>query len=138
MKFEFEIDHIGIAVPDLAQASKFYKILGFDKMEIEEVPSELVRTGFLELSNQASLELLEPTTEDSVIKKFLEKRGPGIHHICLRVKNIDDIVANLKKQGIRLINESPKLGAHNCRVIFIHPASTGGVLIELSEPQTNV
>ena len=107
-------------------------------MEIEEVPSELVRTGFLELSNQASLELLEPTTEDSVIKKFLEKRGPGIHHICLRVKNIDDIVANLKKQGIRLINESPKLGAHNCRVIFIHPASTGGVLIELSEPQTKV
>lgn len=136
MKFEFELDHIGIAVESLEQGMKFYQALGFEEMGIEEVASEKVRTGFLKLQNQASLELLEPMSEDSVIKKFLEKRGPGIHHICLRVKDIHAVVQNLKAQGMRLINETPKIGAHNCKVVFVHPASTGGILLELSEPQT--
>ncbi len=135
MKFKFELDHIGIAVENLNQGMKFYEALGFEKMSVEEVPSEKVKTGFLKLENHSNLELLEPTSDDSVIKKFLEKKGPGIHHICLRVKNIDDVVKNLKSQGVRLVSEAPKMGAHNCRVIFVHPASTGGVLIELSEPQ---
>lgn len=130
---EFELDHIAIAVNTLDEGSKFYKTLGFPEMETEEVASEKVKTGFLKLGNSANIELLEPMSEDSSVKKFLDKRGPGIHHICLRVKNIDAHVERLKSLGIRMINETPKIGAHNCRVAFIHPASTGGVLIELSE-----
>lgn len=131
--FPFELDHIGIAVPTLGEGYEFYKALGFNSMETEEVASEKVKVGFLKLGNRANLELLEPTSEDSTIKKFLEKRGPGIHHICLRVKGIEAILKQLKGKGIRLIQEQPKMGAHNCKVAFIHPASTGGVLIELSE-----
>ncbi len=138
MEFKFELDHIGIAVENLEQGVKFYQALGFAAMQIEDVPSEKVRTGFLKLENQASLELLEPTSDDSVIKKFLEKRGPGIHHICLRVTDIEAVVFNLKAKGMRLINETPKLGAHNCKVVFVHPASTGGILLELSEPQVKL
>lgn len=138
MEFKFELDHIGIAVENLEQGVKFYQALGFAAMQIEDVPSEKVRTGFLKLENQASLELLEPTSDDSVIKKFLEKRGPGIHHICLRVTDIEAVVLNLKAKGMRLINETPKLGAHNCKVVFVHPASTGGILLELSEPQVKL
>lgn len=132
---DFELDHIGIAVENLEQGSEFYRALGFQTMDEEVVESEKVKVGFLRLGNRASLELLEPTTEDSVIRKFLEKRGPGIHHICLRVKGLDKLVARLKNAKVRLLNDEPKLGAHNCRVVFIHPASTGGVLIELSEKQ---
>lgn len=133
MKFEFELDHIGIAVESLGKGFEFFQALGFDSIETEEVKSEKVKTGFLKLGNRSNLELLEATSDDSTIKKFLEKRGPGIHHICLRVKGIDACLAQLKAKGVRLINETPKMGAHNCRVAFIHPASTGGVLIELSE-----
>lgn len=129
----FELDHIGIAVETLEKGGEFYRALGFGTMETEEVASEKVKTGFLKLGNRATLELLEPTSQDSAVRKFLEKRGPGIHHICLRVKGIDGILEQLKAKGVRLINEQAKLGAHGCRVAFIHPASTGGVLIELSE-----
>lgn len=131
--FSFELDHIGIAVETLDEGAEFYRALGFTDMETEEVASEKVKVGFLRLGNRANLELLEPTSEDSAVRKFLEKRGPGIHHICLRVKGIDRILEELKAKGVRLINEQAKLGAHGCRVAFIHPASTGGVLIELSE-----
>lgn len=134
VKFEFELDHIGIAVESIAQGAKFYQALGFGEPRIEDVPSEKTKTGFLKLQNNANLELLESMSDDGVIKKFLEKRGPGIHHICLRVKNIEEVLAHLKAQGVRLINETPKKGAHDCMVAFIHPASTGGVLIELSQP----
>lgn len=133
LDFDFELDHIGIAVETLEKGFGFYKALGFETMDVEEVASERVKTGFIRLGNRSTLELLEPTSEDSTIRKFLDKRGPGIHHICLRVRGIDSILKQLKEKGIRLINEEPKLGAHNCRVAFIHPASTGGVLIELSE-----
>lgn len=133
-KFEFELDHIGIAVESIAEGSKFYKAMGFADPHIEDVPSEKTKTGFFKLQNNSNLELLESMSEDGPIKKFLEKRGPGIHHICLRVKDIEAVLAHLKSQGVRLINETPKKGAHNCMVAFIHPASTGGVLIELSQP----
>lgn len=133
MKTQFELDHIGIAVETLEKGFSFYEALGFTEMDTEEVTSEKVKVGFLRLGNSANLELLEPTAEDSPIRKYLEKRGPGIHHICLRVKGIDSILKDLKSKGVRLINEEPKIGAHGCRVAFIHPASTGGVLIELSE-----
>lgn len=132
---EFEFDHVGIAVNSLAEGFKFYKALGFTEMHEELVESEKVRTGFLKLGNSASLELLEPTSPESPIRKFIDKRGMGIHHICLRVKDIGSALERLKAANMRLINEAPKRGAHNCLVAFIHPASTGGVLIELSEPQ---
>lgn len=130
---KFELDHIGIAVETLDQGFEFYRALGFTDMQTEEVASEKVKTGFLRLGNRANLELLEPTAQDSAIRKFLDKRGPGIHHICLRVQGIDKILAELKAKGVRLINEQAKIGAHGCRIAFIHPAATGGILIELSE-----
>ena len=102
-------------------------------METECVASEKTKVGFLKLGNRANLELLEPLDQDSAVRKYLDKRGPGIHHICLRVKGIDAMVESLKAKGVRMINDKPKDGAHGCRVAFIHPASTGGVLIELSE-----
>lgn len=129
----FELDHLGVAVKSLEEGVKFYRALGFSEMPIEEVPTEQVRVGFLFLDNRASIELLEPTSDESPIAKFLAKRGPGIHHVCLRVKGIDQAAAKLKSAGVRLINETPRPGAHNCRVVFVHPASTGGVLLELSE-----
>ncbi|CAN5685263.1 methylmalonyl-CoA epimerase [soil metagenome] len=133
-KVGFELDHLGIAVKSLEEGAAFYRALGFTEMPIEEVPSEKVRVGFFNLDNRASIELLEPTSDESPIAKFLAKRGPGIHHVCLRVQAIDEVVAKLKAAGVRLVNETPRPGAHNCRVVFVHPASTGGVLLELSEP----
>ncbi|RYZ71625.1 MAG: methylmalonyl-CoA epimerase [Proteobacteria bacterium] len=133
--FEYELDHIAIAVHSLEEGKKPYELLGFGEIHTELVESQKVLTGFLKLGNGSSLELLEPTSDDSPVKKFLDKRGPGIHHICLRVKGIDALVESLKTKGIQMIDQQPKLGAHNCRVAFIHPKSTGGVLIELSEPQ---
>jgi methylmalonyl-CoA/ethylmalonyl-CoA epimerase len=133
LDFEYELDHIAIAVNSLQEGAKFYQTIGFGQMTTEDVPSQKVLTGFLKLANAANIELLEPTSPDSTIRKFLDKRGPGIHHICLRVKGIDSLVENLKAKGIQMIDDEPKLGAHGCRVAFIHPKSTGGVLIELSE-----
>lgn len=132
---EFEIDHIGVAVDELSAGGKFYEILGLKRDHVEDVPSEKVKTAFYPLGNQCNIELLQSTDQDSAIAKFIEKRGAGIHHICLRVKNIREVLARLKKHGIKLINEEPKKGAHNCLIAFVHPKSTGGVLIELSEPQ---
>lgn len=133
LDFEYELDHIAIAVNSLEEGAKFYQTIGFGEMHTEEVASQKVLTGFLALGNRANIELLEPTSPDSTIRKFLDKRGPGIHHICLRVKGIDALVASLISKGIQMIDTTPKLGAHQCRVAFIHPKSTGGVLIELSE-----
>lgn len=131
---DFSLDHIGIAVDSLDKGKVFYEALGLKINHTEEVRSEKVKVGFISLKNSCNIELLEPTSEDSPVAKFLEKRGPGIHHICLRVKNIKNLVASLMKNGVQMINSEPKLGAHNCMVAFIHPKSTGGVLIELSEP----
>lgn len=132
--FRFEIDHIGIAVNSLDEGGAFYRALQMKESDREEVASEKVKVSFYPLENDANIELLEPTSDESPIRKFLDKRGPGIHHICLRVNKLDELVAHLKKNNVQLINEVPKIGAHNCRVVFVHPKSTGGVLIELSEP----
>lgn len=132
---KFELDHIGIAVETLQQGKAFYEALGLSPMHVETVEKEKVKVGMFDLGNDARIELLEPLNNDSTIKKYLEKRGPGIHHICLRVKGIRDILKTLKSGGVQLINEEPHMGAHNCLVAFIHPKSTGGVLIELSEKQ---
>ncbi len=131
---DFEIDHIAIAVPALETNAPFWKALGFNPdPNPEVVPSQKVKVGMLNFKNKARIELLEPTEESSPVAQFMSKRGPGIHHLCIRVKNIDEILKRLKKSKIRLINETPVPGAHNMRVAFIHPSSTGGVLIELSE-----
>ncbi len=129
----FELDHIGVAVKSLESGFKFYQALGFTKMETETVESEKVTVGFLKLNNSSSIELLEPTSEDSPVHKFIAKRGEGIHHICLRVKGIKQVMDRLKSKGVQLINDEPKIGAHNCMVAFVHPKSTGGILLELSE-----
>jgi methylmalonyl-CoA/ethylmalonyl-CoA epimerase len=125
------LDHIGIAVRSLDDAS-VWAALGMKPEHVEEVPTQKVKTAFLR-AGDANLELLEPTSPDSPIAKFIEKRGEGVHHICLRVDDIDSRLAELKAMGYRLINEAPVPGAHGCRVAFLHPEAGHGVLIELSE-----
>lgn len=125
------LDHIGIAVRSL-DAARVYEALGLTIDHVETVESQKVRTAFLSVGD-SSLELLEPTAPDSPIAKFIEKRGEGIHHICLRVDDLKGHLERLKAEGYRLINEAPVPGAHGCRVAFLHPAAGNGVLIELSE-----
>jgi methylmalonyl-CoA/ethylmalonyl-CoA epimerase len=125
------LDHIGIAVRSL-EAAQIYKVLGLEVQHVETVETQRVKTAFLSVGD-SNLELLEPTSPDSPIAKFIEKRGEGIHHICLRVDDIEAHLERLKNEGYRLINEAPVPGAHGCRVAFLHPAAGNGVLIELSE-----
>jgi methylmalonyl-CoA/ethylmalonyl-CoA epimerase len=127
-----KLDHIGIAVRSLDAASQIYRDLGLDIQHVETVETQKVRTAFLSVGD-ANLELLEPSSPDSTIAKYIEKRGEGIHHICLRVDDLEAHLARLKERGYRLINEAPVPGAHGCRVAFLHPAAGNGVLIELSE-----
>ena len=131
---QYELDHIGVAVESLESAKATYVAMGWGESETEEVASEKVRVQMFDLANQCRIELIEPTDESSSIAKFLKKRGPGIHHICLRVKDVRATLAKLKEAQLQLIHEEPFQGAHNCQVAFVHPKSTGGVLIELSQP----
>jgi len=129
-----KIDHIGIATDGIDQAASFYRdSLGLSIEEIEEVPSQKVRVAMLPVG-ESRIELLEPTSEDSPISKFLAKRGPGIHHIAVQVDDIEASLRDLKARGARLIDEQPRTGAGGCLVAFIHPSSTGGVLLELVQP----
>lgn len=125
------LDHIGIAVRSI-EAAKVYEALGLSVDHVETVESQGVKTAFLSVGD-SHLELLEPTGPDSPVAKFIEKRGEGIHHICLRVDDIDAHLARLESAGFRLINQSAVPGAHGCRVAFLHPSAGNGVLIELSE-----
>lgn len=125
------LDHIGIAVRSL-EAAKIYEDLGLAIDHVEIVETQRVKTAFLSVGD-SNLELLEPTSPDSPIAKFIEKRGEGIHHLCFRVEDIEAELAKLKSKGYRLINEAPVPGAHGCRVAFLHPAAGNGVLLELSE-----
>lgn len=127
------LDHIGIAVKSL-DAAKIYEALGLTIDHVETVATQGVRTAFLS-AGDADIELLEATSPESAIARFIEKRGEGIHHICFRVDDIEAHLGQLKAQGYRLINEAPVPGAHGCRVAFLHPAAGNGVLIELSEKQ---
>ena len=132
----FSIDHLGIAVKSLAQARKFYEGLGLEVHGEESVESEKVRVAMLPVGD-SRLELLEPTADDSPIAKFLAKRGEGLHHVALHVDDLSAAVEQLKKQGARLISDEIKIGAGGHLYVFVHPASTGGVLLELvqEEPQ---
>lgn len=129
----YELDHVGIAVESIEESYSLYRALGYKLGEIEEVPTESVRVAMFELGNNSRIELLEPTRDEGPVAQFLAQRGPGIHHICLRVKEIEAVVSRLKAANIRLINERPRLGARGCRVVFIRPSSHHKVLLELSE-----
>lgn len=128
------LDHIAVAVRSLDEALQFYKdSFGLECIEIEEVLEQGVRVAKLDLGN-THLELLEPLSADSPVGKFLASRGPGLHHICVGVDNIITKLDCLKSAGTKLIDEQPKLGASGARIAFVHPKSTGGVLLELSQP----
>lgn len=128
-------DHVAIAVRSINEAAPVYMAMGLGPMEVEDVPDEQVRVALFRLQNGCKIELLEPLSEQSPMHKYLQKRGPGIHHFCLRVKDINTALEKAKAAGLRVINDPPNHGAHHCLVSFLHPASTGGVLIELSQPE---
>ena len=128
-----KIAHLGIAVQSIEKDGKFYDLLGLIENHREEVASQKVLTSFRPVG-ESSLELLEATSPESPIARAIEKRGPGVHHVCLEVDDVAAVLARLKAAGVRLVNETPFEGAHGCLVAFIHPASTGGILLELSQP----
>jgi len=126
-----KINHLGIATKEIDEALKFWQdALGLENVHIEEVADQKVRVAMLPIG-ETKIELLEPTADDSPIAKFLEKRGGGIHHIAVEVENIEESLAKLKSEGARLIDGQPRIGAEGCLIAFVHPSSTGGVLLEL-------
>jgi methylmalonyl-CoA epimerase len=129
-----QIDHIGIAVKSLAAAKAIYEKLGLSISPEETVEQEQVRVVMVPVG-ESRLELLEPTSEDSTIARFIAKRGEGLHHICLRVPDLPAAVRRLKKDGVRLVSEEIRTGAGGHRYVFLHPSSAGGVLLELVESQ---
>ncbi len=127
------LDHIGIAVEDLDAAIELYREkLGFDVEAIEDIPGFGVKVAFLPMG-EGSIELVQPVTGDSAMAKFLEKKGPGFHHLCFRVEDIRAELVRLEAAGVQLVDREPREGAHGTLVAFPHPKSTGGVLIELCE-----
>jgi len=128
-----KIDHIGVAVKCLDEATAFYKTMGIEPYHFEEVKSQKVRVAFIKIG-ESNIELLEPTSDESPIAKYIEKKGEGIHHIAYRVDDIYKALEMLKADGIKLINEEPMNGAHGMKVAFVHPKSVNGVLTELSQP----
>jgi methylmalonyl-CoA epimerase len=126
------IDHLGIAVRSLAVAKGIYEKLGLSVSPEETVEQEKVRLVMVPVG-ESRLELLEPTSDDSTIAKFIAKRGEGLHHVCMRVPDLAAAVARLKRDGVRLVSEEIKVGAGGHRYVFVHPASAGGVLLELVE-----
>jgi methylmalonyl-CoA/ethylmalonyl-CoA epimerase len=128
------INHIGIAVRSIHEHRPFYEeVLGATFESVEDVPSQQVRVGFFRLAD-VRLELLEPIDPASSVAAFIEKRGEGLHHVAYTVRNIEERLAELKAGGIRLIDETPRTGAHHARIAFLHPKSSCGVLTELCEP----
>jgi len=126
-----KINHLGIATKGIDDALKFWSdALGLENVHTEIVEDQKVKVAMLPIG-ESRIELLEPTSEDSPISKFLEKRGGGIHHIAVEVDNIEAALAKLKSQGMRLIDEEPRIGAEGCLVAFVHPSASNGVLLEL-------
>lgn len=128
----FRIDHLGIAVKSLAAAKGIYEKLGLTVSPEETVEQEKVRLVMVPVG-ESRLELLEPTSEDSTIAKFIARRGEGLHHVCMRVPDLAAAVERLKREGVRLVSEEIKIGAGGHRYVFVHPAGAGGVLLELVE-----
>ncbi|MGD9567999.1 MAG: methylmalonyl-CoA epimerase [Sedimentibacter sp.] len=128
-----KVDHIGIAVKNLEESLKFYEAaLGLKPVGTEVVAEQKVKVAFLP-TGDSEIELLEATSEDSPIAKFIEKNGEGVQHIAYRVENVETAIAEMKEKGIRMIDEKPRYGAGGAKIAFCHPKSTGGVLIELCQ-----
>lgn len=127
------VDHIGIAVKSIDEALKFWEgTLGIKCHGVEEVADQKVKTAFLPIRD-TEVELLEGTSPESPVSKFIEAKGEGIHHLAIRVENLEAALAELKEKGVRLIDEKPRLGAGGAKIAFLHPKATGGILLELSE-----
>lgn len=127
------IDHLGIAVPDLGAGVPLYEaLLGAECEHTEEVPEQRVRAAFFSVG-ESHIELLEPTSDDSPIAQFLGKGRKGIHHVCVAVRDLDGLLAEYRANGVRLIDETARIGAGGKRIAFVHPRATGGILLELSE-----
>lgn len=129
-----KINHIGVAVKSIEAALPFYKAMGADVNHIEEVPSQKVKTAFIKVG-ETTIELVEATSPESPIAKYLEKNREGLHHICFEVEDIAVCLAELKKAEVPLIDQEPKVGAHNMLVAFVHPKGNNGVLTELAQYQ---
>jgi methylmalonyl-CoA/ethylmalonyl-CoA epimerase len=128
------LDHIAIAVKDIASAKKIWEDMGLTfAPELEEVKDQKVITAFAHVDVNAHIELLEPTSQESTIHKFIEQKGEGIHHLCFKVSDVKKKTAELTSKGYRFIYPEPRIGAGGCLVNFMHPKSTGGILIELSQ-----
>ncbi|MHB1023270.1 MAG: methylmalonyl-CoA epimerase [Acidobacteriaceae bacterium] len=132
---EIRLDHLGVAVKSITAARGFYELLGLHVSQEETVEHEQVRTAMLPLG-ESRIELLEPTVEDSTIGRFLAKRGEGLHHIAVHVDNIQIVFARLKAKGVKLVSEQVRTGAGGHLYFFVHPASTGGVLLEVCADAT--
>jgi len=126
------ISHVGIAVKDLDETVKFYEKLGLKVDAVEEVPAQKVRVAFIQIG-EVRIELLEATSDESPIAKYIEKRGEGIHHLALETDDLKKSLKETEEKGIRLIDKEPRKGAHNADIAFIHPKSSHGVLLELCE-----
>ena len=132
-----KISHIGIAVTSIEAAAPFYRdVLGMEFEGTEVVAEQKVKVAFFAVG-ESRIELLEPTADDSPVAKFLDKNGPGVHHVAYEVADLEQRLAALKAVGVRLIDEAPRTGAHNTRIAFMHPKASGGVLTELCEPGTH-
>ena len=127
-----KISHIGIAVKNIEETAKFYRKLGLEIESIEVVESQKVRVAFISVGD-VRIELLEPTSENSTIAKYIEKRGEGIHHLALATDNLVSKLSEVEEKGILLIDKKPRPGAHNASIAFLHPKSTHGILLELCE-----
>lgn len=127
-----KIEHIGVAVPSLQAGRSFYEALGLVCGGEEEVPEQKVRVAFFAVG-ESRIELLESTDPDGPVGKFLAKRGPGLHHLCLRVRDLEAALARLREKGYSLLDERPRVGAGGRKVAFVHPTSAAGVLLELTE-----
>ena len=126
-----QIDHVAVVVDDMDKSLSFWRdALGLQMTELHDVPAETSRIAFLP-AGEAEVELVQPTTADSGIAKYLAKRGPGMHHICLEVDDIESMLSQLKTKGVHLINEEPRTADDGKKYAFVHPDSTGGVLVEL-------
>ncbi len=127
------VDHIGVAVPSIDEALKFWQdVLGVVCHGVEVVEDQKVKTAFLPIQD-TEIELLEPTAEDSPVAKYMEKKGPGIHHVAIRVADLEAALEELKAKGVKLIDEKPRRGAGGAMIAFLHPKATGGVLLELCQ-----
>ncbi len=132
-----KISHIGIAVEKIADYIGFYRdILGLPVEGEEVVEDQKVKVAFLTIG-ETRIELLEPTSPESPIAKFIEKKGPGVHHLAFEVEDIAAALAKMKEKGVKLIDETPRCGAHHTKIAFIHPKDSKGVLVELTQPETH-